>query len=662
MKNRPLILIWIIGVLFISCKRKEHPQDIILNKPFHLEDGVIAIKHSNDKKNLIKAYQIASKEKNDSLKNSMLLEISYQYLKIRDSISFLQTNKEARNLSRSLTDSLGIAATYWDLAQYYHSHNIEDSAYYYYYKGQKLYESIGEDYNSARLMLNMAIIQKNIKDYTGSEITTTNAITLLKPLHKHKQLYTAYNNLGIVFDELEEYNKSLFYYEKGINFIKKAASKENFPSIWNNIGVVYDKKGHHDEAIDYFNKALSFRKDIQKSDPKLYAMLLDNRAYAKFHIKDTITIYQQFLQALKIRKELNLESGITINQLHLAEYFLEKKDTSQVIKYALAAKELSSKSQNTRDLLSSLQILSTVLSDSALNYSKQYIKINDSLQKQERAIRNKFARIRFETDEYISETERLNQRILRIFVISLGILLFFVLLYIIKDQKSRNRLIEQKQKANEEIYNLVLEQQKTFEEGREKEKQHISRELHDGILGRLFGVRLSLDALNEVNNLEGKKRRLEYIGEIQNIAEEIRLVSHKLNKSSFLSVDFKTVLKELIEKQNTGKIQFELKISNSIHLESIGNEIKINLYRIIQEALNNIQKHSDATEALIEIRNLKKLLILHIRDNGIGFDFKQSKNGIGLKNMEVRASNINGEVSFNNTKTGTQIIVSIKYS
>lgn len=658
MKNIPQFLIWIIAVLFCSCNSNEESQNILLKEPFHLKDGLINIKHSNDKKILNKAYQIASKEQDDSLKNKMLLEISYQYLKINDSIFFLHINKEARNFSRSLNDSLGIAATYWDLGQYYHNYNIEDSAYFYYDKGQKLYESIGEDYNSARLMLNMAIIQKNIKDYTGSEITTVKAISLLKPLKKYKQLYAAYNNLGIVFNELGEYDRAIFYYNKGIEYLNKIEKKENFPSIWNNIGVVYSSKKKYDEAAKYYNQALSHNPNLEVSDPKLYAMLLDNKAYNQFKSGNTIGIYEQFQKSLNIREELKISPGIIINQLHLAEFFLDKKDTTNAIKYASTARELSSKTDNSRDFLASLKLLSAIGRDSALSYSQQYIRINDSLQKEERTIRNKFARIRFETDEYISETGRLNQRILRISIIALTIIIIFVLLYIIKDQRSKNRLVKQKQHANQEIYNLILAQQKNFEEGREKEKQHISRELHDGILGKLFGVRLSLDSLNEENAEESKKKRFEYIEEIQRIGEEIRVVSHRLNKSSLIDIDFKTVLEELIEKQHRG-IKLQLEVNNSIIWEDIGNDIKINIYRIIQEALNNIHKHSKATKAKVEIRKINKKLILQVRDNGIGFNYDESKKGIGLKNMKDRSRNVNGQFSIKPGIKGTLIKVII---
>ncbi len=651
-------LYFLVIILFISCNRRNDiknvsPSENLIQK---LSDSTL---NRIVKKNILDSVYLKTVTlQNDSLKNELLLEISYQYLKLRDSISFLNANQVARNFSNQIKDSSGLAASQWDLAHFYHTYNKEDSAYYYYNKAQKIYQDLGDEYNSASLLLNMAIIQKNIKDYTGSEVSTTNAITLLKPLKEYSQLYAAYNNLGIIFGKLEQYDKALEYFDTAVGYLEKSGEENLYPSVWNNIGVVYRDSKRYRGALNYFDKALYFNSNIKETDPKLYAMILDNRAHAKLRLKDTTGIFEEFLEALEIRKGLGLESGVSINQLHLAEYFLKKGDTLNAINYANKTKKLAKKIQNSRDLLRSLKLLSQVDPQNSLAYANEYIALNDSLQKREREVRNKFARIRFETDQYISETEKLNQRIFRISFISFGVLLVLVLLYLVKDQRSKNKVIKIKQHANQEIYNLILAQQRNFEEGREKEKQHISRELHDGILGKLFGVRLSLDSLNDEEGQEVQNKRYEYIEEIQKIAEEIRLISHRLSKNSIIDIDFKVVLEELIKKQSHN---IHLTIDHSINWEQVDNEIKINLYRIIQEAINNIQKHAKATETKVEIIEEENALNLQVRDNGIGFNTDTVKSGIGLKNMKIRSQNIKGSFLVNSNSAGTVIEVTVNY-
>ena len=70
----------------------------------------------------------------------------------------------------------------------------------------------------ASCLQNMAIIQTELKDYTGSEITTFKALTVLKPLKKYEPIYKCYNNLGIIFNELEEYDQALFYHNKALEY------------------------------------------------------------------------------------------------------------------------------------------------------------------------------------------------------------------------------------------------------------------------------------------------------------------------------------------------------------------------------------------------------------------------------------------------------------
>lgn len=649
MRTHTSIYLFFIILLLISCngnlKDNTPAGENILSALKKIKTKNLNNKEKNEV--LDQAYIKASKFQNDSIRNKALLQISYRYLKIEDSIAFKQINKEVRKLSKALKDSASIAATYWDLGKYYHVNNIEDSAYYYLDKAQKIYVSTKNNYYAARMLLNMAIIQKNIKDYTGSEITTTEAISLLKPLKKYKHLYRAYNNLGIVFDELDKYDKSLSYYKIGLNYIEKADRMDLLPSIWNNMGVVYNNKKEYEVAAEYYNKALNYDKNLINSDPELYSMLLDNRAYNQFQSGDTTGILPQFNKALDIRKELNDIPGITINKLHLAEYFLKVKDTSSAIEYASRAKELAIASQNSRDLLTSLLVLSNTVKDSSLFYTREFIRINDSLQQRERSTRNKLARIRFETNKYISRTENLSQKITSILLIALGIIIFFSLLYIIKHQRSRNiklQLIQQKQSANKEIYNLILAQQNNFDKGREQEKQHISRELHDGIMGTLAGIRMNLDALNEEDDSKIKKKRLKYIEEIGNITAEIRSLSHKLNKTIPIDVGYQTVLKEFIGTQNQDNTTFKFEVTNTIPWDKIEDDVKINMYRILQEAVYNIQKHAMATEASVSIKKTNSQLILMIEDNGKGFNHKKINKGIGLKNMESRAGNINGKL------------------
>lgn len=555
-----------------------------------------------------------------------------------------------------------MAAANWDLAEFYFKNNRMDSAYHHMNQARKLYSSIGNSYLHARTLLNMAIVQKNIRDYTGSEVSTFQAISILEPLNKHKYLYRAYNNLGIIYEELEEYDKSFFYYETAEEYLDKADLEYLYPALWNNIGVMLKNSDRYEQAKHYFDKALDFNPNLQNDNPDLYATLLDNQAHNQLKQGNTTNLLPQFKKALAIREKKNIPTEIIVSNLHLAEYYLVIEDRAMALQHAERAKELATRSQDYRDLLKSLLMLSKIDPENALAYTQKYIQINDRLQKRERETRNKFARIRYETAGYIAQTEKLSDRINLIVAIAAGALSVLVLLFVIFRQRAHNkelRLIQQKQSADREVYNMVMNLQEKFEEGREKEKNRIARELHDGILSKLFGVRINLDILNQKEDEKTREKRFSYIDEIQDIALEIRTLSHELSGSSPITANYETVLEEHIAQQNQSETDFELEIGPEVDFQSIEADVKMNLFRIMQESIQNIHKHAEATKAKISLRQTEKELEMLVEDNGKGFNLKKTNIGIGMKNIRGRVKDIGGKLTIDPGGKGKTTKISI---
>lgn len=598
----------------------------------------------------------------DSLKKEIYLDLSYEYLMTDDSLKFREVNHKATTLSRKLNDSEGLASAYWDLAEFYYKKNRMDSAYHFWNQAQKTYTSLNNHYKAAQVLLNMAIVQKNIKDYTGSEVTTFQAISVFEPLNKYKYLYRAYNNLGFIYEELEEYEKSFLYYKTAEEFIDKADMEYLYPSLWNNIGLMLKNSGRFERAAFYFDQALNYIPDLQNSNEELYAMILDNQAHNQLKQGDTISVLPRFNIALAIREKEKIRTGIIVSNLHLAEYYLFKEDSLSAFQHALTAKELAGKSQDYRDLLKSLMVLSKIDQKNALEYTQQYIQINDNLQKKERETRNKFARIRYETAGYIAKSEKLSDRIKLIAAISAGTLSTLGLLFVLFRQRSRNKelkLVQQKQMADREVYDMVMNLQQKFEEGREKEKNRIARELHDGILSKLFGVRINLDILNQKEDENTKEKRFSYIEEIKDIALEIRTLSHELSGTPPIAVNYESVLEEHIAQQNHSKTEFELDIGPKVDFNTIEADVKINLFRVIQECIQNIHKHAEATKAKISLKQTKKHLEVVIEDNGKGFDPKKTNTGIGMKNIRERAKEMGAKLTIDSGGAGSKTKITL---
>jgi signal transduction histidine kinase len=299
-------------------------------------------------------------------------------------------------------------------------------------------------------------------------------------------------------------------------------------------------------------------------------------------------------------------------------------------------------------------------------FLKEHIHLNDSLLANERSFRNKFARIKFETEQIELENERISRERFWLLMISIVLITTLVLLYVVITQRAKNKELkfaQDQQKTNEEIYNLMLSQQDKVDEARAREKVRISQELHDGILGRLFGTRLSLDSLNFVEGKDAIFNRANYIKELKLIEEDIRKISHDLNTDFVSGSGFMDILTELIENQTQAyNLQHEFKFTDDINWEIVPNKTKINIYRIIQESMQNIYKHANASLVKISIQQKNNVICLTIIDDGDGFLVNKSKKGIGLKNIHSRVNEINGDVHFESElKSGTTITINIPY-
>ena len=221
---------------------------------------------------------------------------------------------------------------------------------------------------------------------------------------------------------------------------------------------------------------------------------------------------------------------------------------------------------------------------------------------------------------------------------------------------------QEQQKVNEEIYNLMISQQNNVETIRIMEKKRVAQELHDGVLGRMFGVRMNLDSLNKIFDESASRQRISYLTELKNIEQDIREISHDLNREkSELINNFVAIVDNLFEDQKkTFKSKLVSSIDSSIKWEAMNNANKINLYRIIQESLQNINKYAGAKNITVEISGNSENVFLKIQDDGIGFDVNKKSKGIGMQNMISRTNDCQGIIDITSKKDhGTSIVITI---
>lgn len=608
---------------------------------------------------LEKAYLNIRKKPTNKYKSTNLSRIAYQYFNLGDTTSFKKINEEALKLSEKIKDTFSIADIHWSYGDFYKALDKYDTSYRHYYIALENFKKLKKEYESARMLYSMAYIKGRYRDYIGSEILTFEAIKIFKKLNKYKWLYTSYNHLGMLQQDIKEYDKSLLYYHKSLEYFSKVKNKKNvYFGSYNNIGNIYKDQKLYKKAIDAYNKDLN-----KKIKPLHYAALIDNKAHTKLLLNDTSNVRKNLYKALSIRDSLENKTAILASKIHISDYYKYIKDTTKALQYAKEANSLAKELKNGGDYLTTLKQLANLDKQNSKKYLDRYIVFNDSLISAERRIQNKFTRIEFETDEYIEETERLSQQRVWIIVTSFAGLLVLSLLYFLRVQKVRNeklKLEAEQQKANEEVYVLTLQQQAKLEEERVNERNRISAELHDGVLGKLFGTRVNLGFLAMQMKPETQEKHQAFLDELQEIEKEIRDVSHRLSDNFDSSnINFTTILTQLLKDRSViGNFTYQFDFDKTIPWSEISEVTKANVYRIIQEALQNIIKHAKAKNVTLDISFKKKELIISLKDDGIGFNTEKKKKGIGIKNITARVQKLGGTLEFfSKENQGTTLVI-----
>jgi signal transduction histidine kinase len=623
----------------------------------------------------LKSSELAKAIENDSIALLANRNLSLVYFYNEKYDDYIKINRSNYRLAQKLQDSGAITIAASNLGSVYRYYEKNDSTYYFYSEALKFYKKNEISEAKATALLYIADIQEIEKIYAGAEEAAIKSILILNQLpetqNRLDKLWNAYNLLGIVSRELGNYEKSIEYYDKSNEYAKRIDDGflNEVYSI-NNKAYVYRQMGNFEKAIELYRSLLPLKSKYEVADPTFYATIIGNIADTQLESGDYEfdQVRNKLIEAYTIGRELENDIVVMNNAIDLSKLYKKINQKDSVSKYANKALEIASAVSVNEVRQEALLILADISEgEKGKLYLKQHIKLTDSLINIERNVRNKFARIEFDSDQLEAENEKISKENLYLLILSIGLLLTAILIYLFISQRAKNRklkLIQVQQKANEDIYNLMLGQQDKVDEARSKEKLRVSKELHDGVLGRLFGTRLSLDSINFKDGKEAMVARADYIDQLKIIEDDIRKISHELNTDFVSGSGFMDIVTELIENQTQAYgLKHEFNFTDDISWDLVSNKTKINIFRIIQESMQNSYKHANAKALKISISLEKNVICLDIIDDGDGFDIARSKKGIGLKNMKSRVEDINGKITFKSQSgIGTTVNVKIPYA
>jgi signal transduction histidine kinase len=272
-------------------------------------------------------------------------------------------------------------------------------------------------------------------------------------------------------------------------------------------------------------------------------------------------------------------------------------------------------------------------------------------------------------EKLLAEKEKAETRARLLQVVTIGaglaiIIVVVIMILIRRNLENRRQLAEAKALLkDQELAELKKRQQMermgALLEGQEKERSRIAAELHDGIGGLLASTKHQFQLVESKMKNQVPEFSKAY-HTLDETAHEVRRISHNMASKTLNKFGFEAAVKDLAETLNSDELSIHL---NCTDLPTdLSSDIQLNLYRVIQELIGNILKHSGATVCNIDITAYDDELVLLVEDNGKGFDpnKKSEHEGIGLSNMKVRVEHLDGTIEFDSSpEHGTTVVVNI---
>lgn len=653
--------VYIAFLLLISCQNEESKKASIHNE---LDQLIIDARNVNDiekgSRKLEKAYELNNNLANDSIKSRFYRKISCEYYNYGLWETYYDLTKENIAFAKKINDTLTVGKLYYDLGDYFYEKNLNDSSFYYYSKALKTIPVLNKE--KIRTQFNIAKLYKNENQLIESEVQLIKTIPYAKAENNVRLLYECYNLLGIVQNGLKNYTEAIRSYQIAKKYLNKIPNDELY-FVWlcenyNNTANVYLDMKDYQKAIDFYQKGLNYG-NIRKETPLVYSVLTDNLTYAKLK-SGSLKSPDKFFEALRIRDSLDHKLGVIMSQQRIGEYYLQEKDSTRALQHFSTAYELAKQTRSHRDQLVILKLKKQANPSKAPTYQEIYINLSDSLLLEERNTRNKFAKIEYETEQIEQEKTDLAKKMNFISILSTLTIFLLGSFYFLYRQRTKNKVLlleKEQQKSNEEVYNLLLDQQEKVDQVRAFEKKRIATELHDGVISTLFGIRLHLERLIFLEKEVDKMRVENYLGKLTELENEIRQISHQLaDETTFQNEGFILLVENYLDEfENDFAIETKLIYDTSLAFELLTYDQKINIFRVIQEALTNVRKYANAKKVIVSFGINNSFFEFSIVDDGIGYNTSKVKSGIGLKNIFFRLDRLNGKLILTSSEKGTEI-------
>jgi signal transduction histidine kinase len=471
-----------------------------------------------------------------------------------------------------------------------------------------------------------------------------------------------YSNFGYLWVHLNDSAQALQYLTQAEKVAAAAGEKRILTNIYCNLGNYYYSFGQDLAKVLKYNR-LALKTARENDDLRGEQIAIHNLGSVLLYQGQPAEALTYFRDALNLQTHSDPYSSAIGEYFSLGYAYLLLKDYKQAEKNATICLNKAKETGMREYIAKSYELLYLIYAEThqykgAYEFATLFIQIHDSIISTEKSRSIREMEIKYRTSEkdreivqkqlLISRQENnLRNKNIWIGFISVGLLLTVIsLASLFRRHKHKQRLQQQQiriLKQEQEIGSL-----KAMMQGVEKERSRIARELHDGIGGMLAAIRMNLGVLKQEGYTSpGKIDEIMHM--VVDTATEVRKTAHNLMPDILDKHELPEALViycEHISKSN--KLEIELQFHGDI--EPLTKNVQLMLYRIFQELIQNVVKHSGATYAAIQMVQHNRTLSIFIEDNGTGFSPDQATEGVGLENLRYRVQSLYGDLSITSEK------------
>jgi two-component system NarL family sensor kinase len=476
---------------------------------------------------------------------------------------------------------------------------------------------------------NIGMIYTNLKQHKKAIENFNECIRIKKLMHEpDEKLARWYNSLAIAYDDDGQDSLALIYYTTSIKISEAAKDEYNLGFAYGNLGSYYQEHKQYAQALHYMTKAYNMLKDKEEPDPLAIntcaiASLLNELGRHKEAIPYALqslklsTDLQSFDYRSKAHKVLAEAYALTGNGALAAENFVD----------ALVLKD-SMYNKNSAEAIAAMEA----------KYK------NEIKEKQIKALQqeNEIRQLTINANKASIAKGRYLIALLALAII--GVVVVFYITISRMKVRQELRLAQEKEAQQKEGIAAVIQAQ-------EYERERIARELHDSVCQQLGAVRIGLQQPAGITNAA--------LNMLDDVTKEVRNISYQMLPVTLQQYGLSPALSELV-RHTFGHTAIAAVFEDLGATIPANEQLKLTLYRVAQELLSNVLKHSKAQNVNLQLYNVRNNLVLVVEDDGIGISDTTKRAGMGLLNIRTRVQQINGELTMEkSTDSGLRTVIKI---